>query len=53
MMKRKLKQKYKIYEDLIIARVARKTIRYIDKNTENFPNKYVMLKNKIIESIIE
>ena len=49
----KLKEKYKIHENLIIARVARKTIRYIDKNTENFPNKYIMLKNKIIESIIE
>ena len=46
----KLKEKYKIHENLIIARVARKTIRYIDKNTENFPNKYIMLKNRIIDS---
>lgn len=46
----KLKEKYKIHENLIIARQARKTIRFIEKNTENFPNKYTVLKNKIISS---
>lgn len=46
----KLNEKYKIHENLIIAREARKTIRYIEKNTENFPNKYMTLKNRIIES---
>lgn len=47
---KKLKEKYKIHENLIIARLARKTLRYIEKNTENFPNKYFTLKNKIVES---
>ena len=37
-------------ENLIIARQARKTLRFVEKNTENFPNKYFVLKNKIIES---
>ena len=46
----KLNEKYKRHENLIIAREARKTIRYIEKNTENFPNKkYMTLKNRIIE----
>ena len=43
-------EKYKSHEDFIIARNARKTLRYIEKNTENFPNKYFVLKNKIIET---
>ena len=42
--------KYKIKNKLIIERVARKTVRYIEKNTENFPNKYRVLRDKIIES---
>ena len=46
----RMKEKYKLHENLIIARQARKTIRYIEKNTENFPNKYYVLKNKIIDS---
>ena len=46
----KIKEKYKVHENLIIARTARKTLRYIEKNTENFPNKYSVLKNRIIES---
>ena len=46
----KTKEKYKVHENLIIARTARKTLRYIEKNTENFPNKYSVLKNKIINS---
>ena len=46
----RLKEKYKVHENLIIARQARKTLRFIEKNTENFPNKYYVLKNKIIES---
>lgn len=44
------KEKYRVHENLIIARSARKTLRYIEKNTENFPNKYSVLKNKIIDS---
>ena len=44
----RMKEKYKIHENLIIARQARKTIRYIEKNTENFPNKYYVLKNKTL-----
>ena len=43
-------EKYVIHEDFIIARTARKTLRYIEKNTENFPNKYLVLKNKIIDA---
>lgn len=46
----KLSEKYKIHDDLIIARSARKTIRYIEKNTENFPKEYKVLKDKIIDS---
>ncbi len=46
----KLKEKYKVHENLIIARQARKTLRFIEKNTTNFPNKYLILKNKIIET---
>ena len=46
----KLNEKYKTHENLIIAREARKTIRYIEKNTENFPNKNRVLKDRIIES---
>lgn len=46
----KIKEKYKIHENLIIAREARKTIRFIEKNCDNFPNKYIVLKNRIITS---
>ena len=45
-----LKEKYKIHDNLIIARSARKTLRYIEKNTENFPNEYKVLKCKIVDS---
>ena len=48
--KKIINNKYKTHEDFIIARHARKTIRYIEKNTENFPNKYIVLKNRIIDS---
>ncbi len=44
------KEKFKVHEDFIIARHARKTLRFIEKNTENFPNKYFVLKNRIIDS---
>lgn len=33
-----------------MARTARKTIRYIEKNVSNFPKEYIVLKNKIIDS---
>lgn len=46
----KIKRKYISEEKLIIAKVARKTLRYIEKNTENFPNKYVVLRNRIINT---
>ena len=46
----KLKEKYKIHENLIISREARKTVRYIERNTENFPNKNRILKDRIIGS---
>ena len=42
--------RYKSHDNLIIGREARKTVRYIEKNTENIPNKYTVLKNKIISS---
>ena len=42
--------RYKSHDNLIIGREVRKTVRYIEKNTENFPNKYIVLKNKIISS---
>ena len=48
--------RYKSHETFIIAKEARKTIRFIEKNSQNFPNKYIVLKNKIIErcySILE
>jgi hypothetical protein len=46
----KLINKYKSKDNLIIARTTRKTIRYIEKNTHNFPNEYIILKNRIIDS---
>ena len=42
--------KYKIKNKLIIERVARKTVRYIEKNSINFPNEYRVLRDKIISS---
>ena len=41
---------YQSNEKFLIARRARQTIDYIIKNTENFPNKYTILKNNIIKS---
>ena len=49
-MNNKLNEKYKIHDNLVIGRVARKTIRYVEKNIINFPNKYSVLKNTIIDS---
>ena len=46
----KIKKKYISEEKLIIAKVARKTLIYIEKNTENFPTKYVVLRNRIIDA---
>ena len=40
----------KYNNDLIIGRVARKTIRYIEKNTSSFPNQYRVLRERIISS---
>ena len=42
--------KNKSNEKFIIARRVRQTIDYIIKNTENFPNKYTILKNNIIKT---
>ena len=44
------KYKYKNHEKFIIAKSARKTIRYIERNTISFPNTYKILKNNIISS---
>ena len=46
----KLYEKYVPEEKLLIAKSARKTIRYIEKNIENFPNKYKVLRDKIIST---
>lgn len=46
----KLKEKYVIHENFIIARNARKTIRFIEKNTINFSNDYKVLKERIINT---
>ena len=46
----KIYNKYKIKNRLIIERVARKTVRYIEKNTINFPKEYKVLRDKIIDS---
>lgn len=43
-------EKYRPNDNLIIARTTRRTIRYIEKVTINFPNKYSVLKNNIINS---
>lgn len=51
-----LYNKYKPHEHFLIAKQARKTVRYIERNTISFPNTYKVLKNKIIEcsySILE
>lgn len=37
---------------LIISRI-KKTYEYIDKNLENFPHKYINLKNKIENTLFE
>ena len=47
---KKIEKRYISNDNLIIARTTRKTIRYIEKNTENFPNKYSILKARIINS---
>lgn len=47
---KKYAEKYKTHESLLIATTTRKTIRYIERNISNFPNKYLILKNKIIEA---
>jgi len=49
----KLYNKYKIKDNLIIGRVVRKTIRYIERNIDNFPNNFIVLKNRIIESLYD
>lgn len=47
---KKYAEKYKTHERLMIAASTRKTIRYIERNISNLPNKNIVLKNKIIES---
>ena len=49
----KLKERYKIHENLIIARSARKSIRYIEKNIVNFPKEYSVLKSRIINTLYD
>lgn len=50
----KLKKKYiktnnNSNNTFIILKTAKKTIRYIEKNTINFPNTYKVLRDKIID----
>ena len=44
-----LYNKYKPHEKFLIAKQARKTIRYIERNTMSFPNVYKVLKTRIID----
>ena len=44
------KYKYKNHENFLIAKSARKTVRYIEKNTISFPNTYKVLRNNIISN---
>ena len=46
----RLYNKYKPHEKFIIAKSARKTIRYIERNTISFPNTYKVLRNNIISN---
>lgn len=46
----KIKEKYIVHEKFNIARSARKTLRFIEKNTTNFPNEYKVLKKRIINA---
>lgn len=46
----KIKEKYVVHEKFTIARNARKTLRFIEKNTTNFPNEYKVLKERIINT---
>ena len=46
----KVYNKHKIKSRLIIERVARKTVRYIEKNTINFPKENHILRDRIISS---
>ncbi len=43
-------KKYKSNEKFLIANTTRKTIRYIEKNTINFPKDYLVLKTRIINT---
>lgn len=40
----------KLNDNLLIARDLKKTIKYVEKNVYNFPNKYKDLKSNIINS---
>jgi len=42
--------KYKSHEKFIIASTAKKTVRFIEKNTMNFPKNFFVLRDKIITS---
>ena len=46
----KLYNKYKIKNNFIIERVARKTIRFIEANTINYPTTYKVLRDNTISS---
>ena len=50
---RKLYKKHAIKDNLIISRVVRKTIRYVEKNIDNFPNNFIVLKTRIIDSLYD
>ena len=47
---KKLSKRYAVHEEFIIAKSARKTLRYIERNTSSFPNEYRVLKERIINT---
>lgn len=40
-------------DKLKIAITAKKTIKYIEKNIDNFPNQYIVIKQRILNSLYD
>lgn len=40
-------------DNLLICRKAKKTICFIEKNIDNFPNKEIVIKNRILNSLYD
>ncbi len=40
-------------DNLMIVRSAKKTLNYIEKNIYNFPNEYIVLKNRILNALYD